>query len=185
MWRHNKPRQTLPLTFVAPNWQSQTWRLNGSYLPYSMWICSYDYGGETKRTVGKRIKEHAAKNANNLSTVADQKQTTSLIWITWKVKFCEETVTSQSSRGCYYKESDQPQEFQERISRSQLKYYPLRTDKGFREIFGLKRWALLNSFTLSLIFSINAQKKKKKKEKKRKEKYTHVTSELCTQLYEK
>ena len=49
-------------------------------------------------------------------------------------------------------------EFQKWISQSQFSYHPLRTEKGFSEIFGSKTWVLLISFNIFLMSTTNTYK---------------------------
>ena len=54
----------------------QSWRSNECRFCIPCGGCNKVYVGETKRSVGERIKEHNAKIANNLSAVAEHHQNT-------------------------------------------------------------------------------------------------------------
>ena len=71
-----KPHQTLRQILVAPKDKTKTEDQTGVVYRIPCGGCDKVYVGETKRSVGERIKEHTAKIANNLSAVAEHHQKT-------------------------------------------------------------------------------------------------------------
>ena len=72
-----KPHQTLRQILVAPKDKTKTEDQTGVVYRIPCSGCNKVYVGETKRTVGERVKEHTAKIANNLSAIAEHYQKTS------------------------------------------------------------------------------------------------------------
>ena len=64
----------------------------------------------TKRTVGQHTKAHAAEVPDNLSAIAEhyQKQPRAGLGQHQSSMYRGQTDTSQGTRGCFYKETDQP-----------------------------------------------------------------------------
>ena len=71
-----KPHQTLRQLLVAPKDKTKVQEQSGVVYRIPCEGCNKDYVGETKRTLGERVKEHAANIANNLSAVAEYHQKT-------------------------------------------------------------------------------------------------------------
>ena len=71
-----KPHQTLRQILVAPKDRTKVEDQTGVVYRIPCGGCDKVYVGETKRSVGERIKEHTAKIANNLSAVAEHHQKT-------------------------------------------------------------------------------------------------------------
>ena len=71
-----KPHQTLRKILVAPKDRTKVEDQTGVVYCIPCGGCNKVYVGETKRSVGERIKEHTAKIANNLSAVAEHHQKT-------------------------------------------------------------------------------------------------------------
>ena len=71
-----KPHKTLHKILVAPKDRTKVEDQTGVVYRIPCRGCSKVYVGETKRSVGERIKEHPAKFANNLSAVAEHHQKT-------------------------------------------------------------------------------------------------------------
>ena len=71
-----KPHQTLHQILVAPKDKTKVEDQTAVVYRIPCRSCNKVYVGETKRSVGKRIKEHTAKIANNLSAVAEHHQKT-------------------------------------------------------------------------------------------------------------
>ena len=69
-----KPHQTLRQILVAPKDKTKSEDLTGIVYRIPCEGCNKVYVGETKRTVGERIKEHTAKIAKNLSAIAEHYQ---------------------------------------------------------------------------------------------------------------
>ena len=71
-----KPYQTLRQLLVAPKDKTKVQEQSGVVYRIPCEGCNKLYGGETKRTLGERVKEHAANIANHLSAVAEHHQKT-------------------------------------------------------------------------------------------------------------
>ena len=71
-----KPHQTLRQLLVAPKDKTKVQEQSGVVYRIPCEGCNKVYVGETKRTLGERLKEHTANIANNLSAVAEHHQKT-------------------------------------------------------------------------------------------------------------
>ena len=71
-----KPHQTLRQLLVAPRDKAKVQEQSGVVYRIPCEGCNKVYVGETKRTLGERLKEHTDNIANNLSAVAEHHQKT-------------------------------------------------------------------------------------------------------------
>ena len=71
-----KPHQTFLQLLVAPKDKTKVQEQSGIVYHIPCEGCNKVYVGETKRTLGERVKEHTANIVNNLSAVAEHHQKT-------------------------------------------------------------------------------------------------------------
>ena len=69
-----KPHQTLRQLLVSPKDKAKVEEQTGAVYRIPCAGCEQVYIGETKRSIGEKLKEHTAKVANNLSAIAEHHQ---------------------------------------------------------------------------------------------------------------